>query len=121
MPTAKKDLKERLARYRQIRITVIGRKSGKTISVPVWLVLEGKTLYLLPVRGSDTQWYQNLLHGPWIRISARGAEAEFRAKPVTRAQAVASVIRKFREKYGAHDVKRYYSKLDVAVRVELGS
>jgi deazaflavin-dependent oxidoreductase (nitroreductase family) len=119
MPTAKKELKERLARYRQISITVIGRKSGKKISVPVWSVLEGKTLYLVPVRGSDTQWYQNLLHEPWIRISARGAEAEFQAKPVTGAPAVASIVRKFREKYGAADAKRYYSKFDVAVQVEL--
>jgi serine/threonine protein kinase len=29
-------------------------------------------------------------------------------------------VEKFREKYGAKDVKKYYSKLDVAVRVELG-
>jgi len=32
MPTAKDGLKDRLARYRQIRLSVIGRKSGKTIS-----------------------------------------------------------------------------------------
>ena len=30
------------------------------------------------------------------------------------------VIEKFREKYGAGDVKKYYSKFDVAVVVELG-
>jgi hypothetical protein len=35
-------LKERVARYRQIKISVIGRKSGKTISMPVWFVLEGQ-------------------------------------------------------------------------------
>jgi hypothetical protein len=35
MPTPKDDLKERLARYRQIKISVIGRKSGQTISIPV--------------------------------------------------------------------------------------
>jgi len=29
------DLKDRLARFRQIKISVIGRKSGKTISIPV--------------------------------------------------------------------------------------
>jgi hypothetical protein len=41
VPTQKKnDLKERLARYCQIVISVIGRKSGNTISVPVWFVLE---------------------------------------------------------------------------------
>jgi len=35
-------------------ISVIGRKSGKTISIPVWFVLEGAKLFLLPVRDSDT-------------------------------------------------------------------
>jgi hypothetical protein len=30
------------------------------------------------------------------------------------------VIEKFREKYGAGDVKKYYSKFDVAVVVEIG-
>jgi hypothetical protein len=33
-------LKERLSRYRQIKISVIGRKSGKKISIPVWFVLD---------------------------------------------------------------------------------
>jgi deazaflavin-dependent oxidoreductase (nitroreductase family) len=115
MPTQKDTLKERLARYRQIKISVIGRKSGHTISMPVWFVLEGEKLLLLPVQGSDTQWYKNGLKNPTIRIGARGAEAEFRAKPVTDAKAVNSVIEKFREKYGAGDVKKYYSKFDVAV------
>ena len=32
MPNPKGTLKERLARYRQIKISVIGRKSGKAIS-----------------------------------------------------------------------------------------
>jgi deazaflavin-dependent oxidoreductase (nitroreductase family) len=112
-------LKDRLARYRQIRISVIGRKSGRTISIPVWFVLEGEKLYLLPVQGSETQWSKNVLQNPTIRIDARGAEAEFRAKPITKSDSVKSVIEKFREKYGADDVKKYYSRFDVAVVVEL--
>ena len=70
-------------------------------------------------RGSDTQWYQNVLKNPKIRIDARGAEAKLRAKPVTKTDAVKSVIEKFREKYGAGEVKKYYSKFDVAVVVEV--
>jgi hypothetical protein len=58
MQTPNNDLKEHLTRCRQIKISVIGRKSGKTISIPVWFVLEGEKLSLLPVRGSDTQWLQ---------------------------------------------------------------
>ena len=52
MPNPKGTLKERLARYRQIKISVIGRKSGKTISIPVWFVFESNRLFLLPVQGS---------------------------------------------------------------------
>jgi len=118
MPTEKENLKDRLSRYRQINLSVIGRKSGKTISNPVWFVAEGDTLYLLPVRGSDTQWYQNVLKNPQIRIDARGAGAKLRAKAITESGAVKSVIERFREKYGATDVKKYYSKFDVAVVLE---
>ena len=46
--------------------------------------------------------------------------AEFRATPVTGAKAVKSVIEKFREKYTAQDVKKYYSGFDAAVVVRLG-
>ena len=120
MPSSQDTLKDRLTRYRQIKISLIGRKSGKTISIPVWFVLEDEKLYLLPVQGSETQWYKNVLNNPSIRINARGVEAEFRAKPVTDAEGVNSVIEKFREKYGAKDVKKYYSKFDVAVAVGLG-
>ena len=119
MPDPKSALKERLARYRQIKISVIGRRSGQTISIPVWFVLESEKLYLLPVQGSETQWYKNVLKNPTIRIDARGVEERFRAEPVTDAKAVNSVLEKFREKYGAQDVKKYYSKFDVAVVIEL--
>jgi len=119
MTGSKDDLNDRLAHYRQIKISVIGRKSGQTISIPVWFVLEGDKLYLLPVQGSDTQWYKNVLKNPSIGIDARGAEAGFQSVPVTDAKAVKSVIEKFRGKYGAGDVKKYYSNFDVAVVVQL--
>ena len=65
-------LKERLSRSQEINISVTGRKSGRTISIPVWFVLDGEDLYLLPVQGSDTQWYKNVLNNPMIRIDAEG-------------------------------------------------
>jgi len=115
MPARNDDLKARLSRYREIKISVIGRKSGRTISIPVWFVLEDDTLYLVPVQGSDTQWYKNVLKNPSIRIKAGGAEAEVKAVPVKDATQVKSVVEKFRDKYGTKDVKKYYSKFDVAV------
>jgi len=119
MPTKKDALKDRLSRSREINITVTGRKSGRAISIPIWFVLEGDTLYLLPVMGSDTQWYKNVLNNPSIRIDAGGATSDLQAVPVTDAKQVSSVVAKFRVKYGAGDIKKYYSKFDVAVFVQV--
>ena len=119
MPARNDTLKNRLSRSREIDMTVTGRKSGRAISIPVWFVLEGDKLHLLPVQGSGTQWYKNVLNNPMIRIDARGAEAEVKAVPVTDPAQVSSVVEKFRAKYGASDVKKYYSKLDVAVLAQM--
>ena len=113
------DLRQRLSGYREINISVIGRKSGRIISNPVWFVFDYDKLYLLPVKGSETQWYKNVLKNPTIRIGVRGAEAELQGVPITDAKQVASVTEKFRDKYGVGDVKKYYSKFDVAVVAQL--
>jgi deazaflavin-dependent oxidoreductase (nitroreductase family) len=119
MPARNDALKDRLSRYREINISVTGRKSGRTISIPIWFVWEDEKLHLLPVHGSDTEWYKNVLKNPSIRIDARGAEAEVHAVPITHAKEVSSVIEKFRAKYGSSDVKKYYSKFDVAVVAQM--
>jgi deazaflavin-dependent oxidoreductase (nitroreductase family) len=118
MQTRNDSLLDRLSRSQEITITVTGRKSGRPISIPVWFVLDDGKLYLLPVQGSDTQWYKNVLKNPSIRISAGGAEAEFNAVPITDPKQVSSVVAKFRAKYGDANVKKYYSKFDVAVLAE---
>ena len=119
MLARKDNLKDRLSRSRETNVTVAGRKSGRAITNPVWFVLEDEKLYLLPVSGSDTQWYKNVLKNPSIRIDARDAEGEFKTVPLTDAKQVSSVVERFRKKYGAGDVKKYYSKFDVAVLVQI--
>ena len=119
MTKGKDSLHERFSRSTEIQLSVTGRKSGKTVSIPVWFVLEADKLWLLPVKGSDTQWYQNVLKNPTIGIEVRGEAAKLRAQPINDPKGVGSVIEKFREKYGASDVKKYYSKFDVAVEAEI--
>jgi deazaflavin-dependent oxidoreductase (nitroreductase family) len=115
MPAQIDSLNEGLSQNDEITISVTGRKSGRTISNPVWFVLQNGTLYLLPVKGSDTEWYKNVLKNPAIRIQAGDAKAEVTVTPITDTKQVAPVVEKFRGKYGPADVKKYYSKLDVAV------
>jgi deazaflavin-dependent oxidoreductase (nitroreductase family) len=115
----KDSLTDRLSRRKEITLSVTGRKSGRTISNPVWFVSDAGTLYLLPVKGSDTQWYKNALKNPSLHVDAGGAEAELKATPVNDGEQVKSVVEKFRAKYGGGDVKKYYSKFDVAVVAHL--
>src|SRR5207253_9475734 len=90
--SARKDaLTDRLSRSREIIITVTGRKSGRAISIPVWFVWKAGKLYLLPVEGSDTQWYKNVLQNSSIRITSQGAEAALIASPITDSAQVSSV------------------------------
>lgn len=116
---SKVDLHQRLNSAYEITLSVKGRKSGTDISRPVWFVHEGNTLYLLPVHGSDTNWYKNLLVDQTLKVSVNGAEISERSKLITDSNSVDDIVRKFRSKYGEGDVKKYYPKTDVAVEVPL--
>lgn len=95
-----------------------GRSSGRPLSLPIWFALDGNTLYLIPVKGSDTEWYKNLRKTPSIRLQARGKTLTASARFLTDQARLDQVIGKFRDKYG-RNVKSYYPKYDVAVEVPL--
>jgi hypothetical protein len=114
------DLYQKLDRTNEIELTVKGRKSGIDIPRPVWFVRKGKTLYLLPVNGSDTDWYKNMLVNPMLKLSLNGTEIlSAKGRPITNKNQVADVVRKFKSRYGEGEVKKYYTKFDVAVEVPL--
>jgi len=104
----------------ELQLTVKGRRSGKDIPRPVWFALrEKREILLLPVKGSSSQWYKNILKNPLVRISVAGETHGGRLQTITERGRVLEVVELFRKKYGAGDVKRYYSKLDVAARLPL--
>ena len=108
-----------LNRAYEITLSVKGGKSGKDIPRPVWFVNEGNTLYLLPVQGSDTDWYKNLLADPMLKISVNDVETAARGKLITDSNRVDDIVRKFKSKYGEGEAKKYYMKFDVAAEVTL--
>lgn len=107
-------LKQHLLRDSEIDITVTGRKSGRAVTVPVWFAFDDDKLYLLPARGSDTQWYKNFRAQSQIGVGAKNAKAEFRGENITDPKQVSAIVEQFRAKYGESGVK-LYKKLDVAV------
>jgi hypothetical protein len=109
------DFEQALRSTNEVEITTTGRTSGREISHPVWFVRQGDKLYLLPVGGSDSHWYKNVLKTSTIRLAAGGAEYRARATPITDAAKVSEVVENFRAKYGAKDVTAYFPTPDVAV------
>ena len=109
-----------LKKGRQIKISVIGRNSGRTITLPVWFVHENGTLWLLPVNGSKTQWYQNLQKNPAITIKVGKEERTLNAQVLKTATSVGNVIQSFQQKYKPEMIAKYYpGPLDVGVKVKL--
>lgn len=112
------DFRTALQGANQIEITVTGRSSGRLVSLPIWFTLDGNTLYLIPVKGSDTEWYKNVRRNPTIRLTARGKTFTTNARILTGEAQLDRILEKFRDKYG-RNVKSYYPKYDVAVEVPI--
>jgi deazaflavin-dependent oxidoreductase (nitroreductase family) len=110
---------KKLALVKEVEITVTGRKSRRSISTPVWFVHEGQKLYLVPVNGTDSNWYKNVLAEPAMQISADERKVRVKATPVSDSHKVAEVVERLRLKYGAGEVKKYYSKLDAALEAAI--
>lgn len=104
---------------RELTITVRGRRSGRTHSLTVWFVLKGDTLHLLPVSGSDTNWYRNVLKTAEMTLAVDGESLKVEPRPITEAGPVERTVERFRARYGAGEITRWYSKLDVAVEIVL--
>jgi len=116
---ASADFTQALDDSREIDLAVTGRRTGRETTRPVWFVREADKLYLVPVTGTDSQWYKNVLANPAVRIAADGAEHAGRATPITDPARTAEVVDAFRAKYGATDIANYYSNPNVAVEVPL--
>ena len=114
-----KDFLKALTNKREIEITVKGRRTQKTHSTPVWFVDQKNKIYLLPVKGSDTNWYKNTRVNPNMTLTVDKKSLQVKAKPMDEPNRVKEVINLFGAKYGADEIKRWYTKLDVAVEILL--
>lgn len=104
----------------EVEITVTGRKTGRQITHPVWFVLEESSLFLVPITGSDSNWYKNVRRTPWVQVAANGTAINTSVTPITEPARVTHVVEMFRDKYGADQIEARYPKHDVAVQVPIG-
>src|SRR5260370_4176901 len=100
-PMARANFSSAVQSSNEIEITVTGRTSGRSLSYPVWFALEGEKLSLLPVKGSDTDWYKNLRKTPTIRLAARGKTFTTSARLLTDEAQIGEALVNVRARDGA--------------------
>ena len=110
--------KKALADTKEISITVKGRKTGKQLTLPIWFGLDGNTLYLLPAKGSATQWFKNLQTSRSITLTAGNQKFSGKFTASKEKETVQKVVGLIRNGYGEKGLT-YYSNSDVAVIVGL--
>lgn len=109
---------QRLKQSSEAKITVTGRRTGKKFSAPVWFVLEGEEkVVLVPMRGSENDWFKDLEKDPHIELSADGLVIPLKAMLVRDSKEVEKILDRFRSKYKTMWSESYYTKRDVYVEV----
>lgn len=108
-----------MASSNEIRLAVTGRKTGREHTVPVWFVDDDDRLYVVPIHGSDSDWYKNVVKTPRVRVEVNGTGATATATPVADQGTLSAVVQRLREKYGDGQVESHFSKLDAAAELRL--
>jgi deazaflavin-dependent oxidoreductase (nitroreductase family) len=103
----------------ELSITFVGRKTGKKFTTPVWFVKEKGKVFLLPVKGTSSDWYRDILENPTMELQVSGMRATAAARPVRDRKGIEETIERFRAKYGAGDVKKYYPNQNAAVELSI--
>src|ERR1700682_1996907 len=84
MASFDREVLETATRQREVTLATVGRKSGKTYRVTIWIITDGQRIFIRSGQGLRRHWPQNLL--------ARG-EAGFRwARPGSRSSLGSSPI-----------------------------
>src|SRR3954447_14966882 len=108
-----------LERASEVDLTVVGRRSGRESTRPVWFVREDRRVYLVPIYGTDSAWYKNVLDTPAVRLDVAGRELAASATPVIDADRLAAVVDAFKAKYGDASFERHYPHPNAAVEIAL--
>ena len=115
----RRTLLDRLNHSNEVNITVTGRRTKKRFSTPVWFVLDGEKVILVPMKGSDNEWFKDLVREPQIELGVDDTTIPFEATLVRDSTRVEKVLDGFRAKYKSMWSESYYTKRDVYVEIPM--
>src|SRR5271167_1479396 len=87
-PMTKESLKQRLARlnhHSTLRVTTIGRKTGKRHMVTTWFLVDEETVYLATLK-LRRDWSRNVMKNSQVDLDIAGEVLKGRAKQIVGAK-----------------------------------
>ena len=99
----------------EVLISYLRSRTGKTRSIPVWFTVSEKKMELLPMYGTRTKWFEDVQKSGRLDVRIRDWQMGANPSVVKDVQAIERTKRRFVEKYGESDVRRYYPTQDVAL------
>jgi hypothetical protein len=115
----REDFLNNLKRSSEVNITVRGRTTKRRFSSPVWFVLEGGKVTLVPIKGSESNWFKNQTKDPRIELGLNEISYSSNATLVRDSTQTKKALDKFKAKYKSEWSESYYTKRDAYVEVLL--
>ena len=89
-----------VAARRTVRLTTIGRKTGRPRTVTIWFVAAGPTsIYVQHSSPAAAHWYRNLLREAAVTVDFGSGPLAARATPIEDPARVTEILRLVRRKY----------------------
>lgn len=97
-----RDVVEAADRAREVRLTTLGRKTGKPRRVTVWISTDGKHVYIRSGAGMKRDWPQNFLASGEATLSLGGQSIKVKPRHVTDVDEARATSHLVRNKYGSY-------------------
>lgn len=85
---------------REVRLTTFGRKTGKPSKVTIWVVTDGKRLFIRSGQGMVRQWPQNFVERGEGVLHLGNLEVKVRPRRVTDPAEARASSELYTKKYG---------------------
>jgi len=100
MSKLRADVLEAAGREREVQFTTIGRKTGKSHRVTIWIGTDGERLYIRSGQGMRRHWPQNLLAKGEGVVRLGKTDVKVKPRLVTDPDEARAVSKLYKQKYG---------------------
>jgi Domain of unknown function (DUF385). len=95
-----KDVLDAVASEKEVLLMTYGRKTGKESSVTIWMVTDGKKVYIRSGQGLKRHWPKNLLERPEGTLELDGKKVPFKSRHISDPAEARHSSKLYGPKYG---------------------